>query len=396
MLSSGVIVTNMSNQLYSKLVPGLIGIQDQTAGAEIHAAKSGPSLAVIGCGYWGAKHIRVGHDIGARVSMAADTRSDRLEYVKSQYPSVAVSRDFDAILDDPSIDGVIIATPAVTHFELARAALNAGKHALVEKPLAMTSAHCRELIAMAEERKRVLMVGHTFEYHPAVGVMRQMIRSGSLGELYYIDSRRLNLGLYRPDANVLWDLAPHDLSIIFFLLEEVAHNIGAWGCAHVLPDVEDVVYAKLGFKSGPTAHVHVSWLDPVKVRQITVVGSDAMLVFDDVEPSEKVRVYQKRFRPRINGDSYADFQSAYHHGDVHIPAISSSEPLKLELLDFVNAIKTGTQPVANGAHGLRVVEALEAASECLRLNQEHRGNGTHQPAFLRRNASAGAAEIVVR
>ncbi|MCW3725621.1 Gfo/Idh/MocA family protein, partial [Burkholderia cenocepacia] len=154
------------------------------------------------------------------------------------------------------------------------------------------------------------------------------IRSGSLGELYYIDSRRLNLGLYRPDANVLWDLAPHDLSIIFFLLEEAAQNIGAWGCAHVLPEVEDVVYAKLGFKSGPTAHVHVSWLDPVKVRQVTVVGSDAMLVFDDVEPSEKVRVYQKRFRPRINGDSYADFQSAYHHGDVHIPAISSSEPLK--------------------------------------------------------------------
>lgn len=386
----------MSNQLYSKLIPGLLDIQDQTAGAEIHAAKAGPSLAVIGCGYWGAKHIRVGHDIGARVTMAADMRSDRLEYVKSQYPSVAVSRDFDAILNSPSVDGVIIATPAVTHFELARAALKAGKHALVEKPLAMTSAHCRELIAIAEERKRVLMVGHTFEYHPAVGVMREMIRSGALGELYYIDSRRLNLGLYRPDANVLWDLAPHDLSIIFFLLEEVAHNIGAWGCAHVLPDVEDVVYAKLGFKSGPTAHVHVSWLDPVKVRQITVVGSDAMLVFDDVEPSEKVRVYQKRFRPRINGDSYADFQSAYHHGDVHIPAISSSEPLKLELLDFVNAIKTGTQPVANAAHGLRVVEALEAASECLRLNQEHRGNGTHHPAFLRRNASAGAAEIVVR
>lgn len=381
----------MSKQLFSKLVH----THNQAAGAEILTAKAEPSLAVIGCGYWGAKHIRVGHDIGARVSMAVDMGSDRLEYIKSQYPSVAVARDIDAILNNSSIDGVIIATPAVTHFEMARAALQAGKHVLVEKPLAMTSAHCRELIAIAEERERVLMVGHTFEYHPAVSVMRQMIRSGSLGELYYIDSRRLNLGLYRPDANVLWDLAPHDLSIIFFLLEEAAQNIGAWGCAHVLPEVEDVVYAKLGFKSGPTAHVHVSWLDPVKVRQVTVVGSDAMLVFDDVEPSEKVRVYQKRFRPRINGDSYADFQSAYHHGDVHIPAISSSEPLKLELLDFVNAIKTGAQPLASGAHGLRVVEALEAASECLRLNQEHRVGATHQPAFLRRNASAGAAEIVV-
>jgi predicted dehydrogenase len=385
----------MSRQLYSKLVPGLLDTPNQIAGAEIPTAKSGPSLAVIGCGYWGSKHIRVGHDLGARMSMAADMRADRLDYVQSQYPSVAVSRDFDAILNNASVDGVIVATPAATHFQLARAVLQAGKHVLVEKPLAMTSAQCRELIAVAEERKRVLMVGHTFEYHPAVGFMRQMIRSGSLGELYYIDSRRLNLGLYRPDANVLWDLAPHDLSIVFFLLEEVAQSIGAWGCAHVLPDVEDVVYAKLGFKSGPTAHVHVSWLDPVKVRQITVVGSDAMLVFDDVEPSEKVRVYQKRFSPRINGDSYADFQSAYHHGDVHIPAISSSEPLKLELLDFVNAIMTGGQPRANGAHGLRVVEALEAASECLRLDDKHDSNGKYQPTFRRRNGSAGAPSIVV-
>jgi predicted dehydrogenase len=361
--------------------------------AEVQTAKDGPSLAVIGCGYWGAKHIRVTCDIrNARMSMAADLRPDRLEYVRSQYPSVAVSRDIGAILNNPSIDGVIIATPVETHFELARAVLQAGKHALVEKPLAMTSAQCRKLNAIAEERKRVLMVGHTFEYHPAVGVMRQMIQSGSLGELYYIDSRRLNLGLYRQDANVLWDLAPHDLSIIYFLLKEVAQTIGAWGCAHVLPDVEDVVYAKMGFKSGATAHVHVSWLDPVKVRQITIVGSDAMLVFDDVQPSEKVRVYQKRFRPQINCDSYADFQSAYHHGDVHIPAISNSEPLKLEVLDFVNAIMTGERPRADGVDGLRVVEALEAASACLRVNHKHRSNGKDQPTFRRPNVSENVLE----
>lgn len=363
--------------------------------AEVHIANGGPSLAIIGCGYWGAKHIRVSCDIrGARMSMAVDPRLDRLEYVRSQYPSVAVSRDISAVLKSSSIDGVIIATPVETHFELARAVLQAGKHALVEKPLAMTSAQCRELNAIAEQRKRVLMVGHTFEYHPAVSVMRQMIQNGSLGELYYIDSRRLNLGLYRQDANVLWDLAPHDLSIIFFLLEEVAQRIGAWGWAHVLPDVEDVVYAKMGFKSGPTAHVHVSWLDPVKVRQITIVGSDAMLVFDDVQPSEKVRVYQKRFRPQINGDSYSDFQSAYHHGDVHIPAISGSEPLKLEVLDFVNAIVTGQRPRADGAHGLRVVEALEAASACLRRKPNRHSNGKDHPTF-RRNELMGGPEIAV-
>ena len=385
-----------SKVLRSKLAPPLLDTPNQTEDAEVQTAKDGPLLAVIGCGYWGAKHIRVACDIrDAGMSMAADLRPDRLEYVRSQYPSVAVSRDIGAVLNSPSIDGVIVATPVETHFELARAVLQAGKHALVEKPLAMTSAQCRELNAIAEERKRVLMVGHTFEYHPAVGFMRQMIQSGSLGELYYIDSRRLNLGLYRQDANVLWDLAPHDLSIIFFLLEEVAQNIGAWGCAHVLPDVEDVVYAKMGFKSGATAHVHVSWLDPVKVRQITIVGSDAMLVFDDVQPSEKVRVYQKRFRPRIDGDSFADFQSAYHHGDVHIPAISNSEPLKLEVLDFVNAIMTGERPRADGVHGLRVVEALEAASACLRRKHKHRSNRKDQPTFRRRNVSVGGPEIAV-
>ena len=379
-----------SKQLRSKLVSPLFDTFNHTEDMEVQTAKDGPLLAVIGCGYWGAKHIRVACDIrDARMAMAADLRADRLEYVRSQYPSVAVSRDVGAVLNSPSIDGVIVATPVETHFELARAVLQAGKHALVEKPLAMTSAQCRELNAIAEERKRVLMVGHTFEYHPAVCFMRQMIQSGSLGELYYIDSRRLNLGLYREDANVLWDLAPHDLSIIFFLLEEVAQKIGAWGCAHVLPDVEDVVYAKMGFKSGVAAHVHVSWLDPVKVRQITIVGSDAMLVFDDVQPSEKVRIYQKRFSPRFDGDSYADFQSAYHHGDVHIPAISNSEPLKLEVLDFVNAIMTGKRPRADGMRGLRVVEALEAASACLRRNRKHRSNGKINRRF------GGGPEIAV-
>src|SRR6516162_92335 len=180
-----------SRQLRSKFVPSFLDIPNQTEDAEIQTAKEGPLLAVIGCGYWGAKHIRVACDIrDARMSMAVDPRPDRLDYIHSQYPSVAVSRDIDAILNNPSIDGVIIATPVVTHFELARAVLQSGKHALVEKPLAMTSAQCRELNAIAEERKRVLMVGHTFEYHPAVCFMRQMIQSGSLGELYYIDSRR--------------------------------------------------------------------------------------------------------------------------------------------------------------------------------------------------------------
>jgi predicted dehydrogenase len=298
--------------------------------------------------------------------MVVDPRKERLEYIRARYPSVSGSRDFNSVLTSDGIDGVIIATPISTHYVLARDALMAGKHVLVEKPLAMTSVECRELDGIAEERNLVLMVGHTFEYHPAVCFIRQIIQQGRLGDIHYIDSRRLNLGLYQPDTNVLWDLAPHDLSIIFFLLNEQVQSISAWGCSHILPGVEDVVYAKLGFGNSVTAHLHVSWLDPVKVRQVTIVGSDGMLVFDDVQPSEKVRIYDKRFRPIVTGESYADFQLAYHHGDVHIPSIPNSEPLKLELLDFLNAISSGERPRADSRSGLRVVEVLETVSQCMR------------------------------
>jgi predicted dehydrogenase len=313
--------------------------------------------------------------------MAVDCRSEQLKRVHAQYPDIAVSPDFASILTNDDVDGVIIATPASTHFELARTALNAGKHVLVEKPLATTPAQCQELNGIAQDRNRVLMVGHTFEYHPAINFMRQIIRSGALGTVYYINSRRLNLGLFQPDVNVLWDLAPHDFSIVFSLIGETPASIDAWGCAHVLPDVEDVVYSKMEFNSGATAHLHVSWLDPVKVRQVTVVGSEGMLVFDDVQPSEKVRMYDKRFRPVVVGDSYADFQSAYHHGDVHIPSISNAEALKLEVLDFVNAIATGKQPISDGQSGLRVVEALEAASKCLHVRKHH-GDDSRSPQRL--------------
>ncbi len=331
------------------------------------AAGSGPCLAVVGCGYWGAKHVRVCSELSCgTLGLVVDPRKDRLDYISAHYPLVSVSRDFESVLTGGGIDGVIIATPISTHYALAREALKAGKHVLVEKPLAMSASECRELSAIAEERKLVLMVGHTFEYHPAVSYIRQIIQEGRLGDIHYIDSRRLNLGLYQSDTNVLWDLAPHDLSIFFYLLNEDAQGINVWGCSHSLPGVEDVVYAKIGFGNKVTAHMHVSWLDPVKVRQVTIVGSEGMLVFDDVQPSEKVRIYDKRFRPLITGESYADFQSAYHHGDVHIPCIVNSEPLKLEVLDFINAISSGERPRADSRSGLRVVELLETASQRLR------------------------------
>jgi predicted dehydrogenase len=318
--------------------------------------------------------------------MAVDTREDRLDHIRKTYPGLPVSRTLTSVLDNDEINGVIIATPMSSHFRLARAALMAGKHVLVEKPLATTSEDCHKLIEIAEKRNLVLMVGHTFEYHPAVSFIRHLIRRGDLGRLYYISSRRLNLGLYQADSNVLWDLAPHDLSIDFFLLREEMKSISAWGCAHILPGIEDVVHAKLEFADGVTAHLHVSWLDPVKVRQVTVVGSEGMLIFDDALPQGKVRIYDKQFKPTVSGDSYIDFELAYRHGDVYIPTIPDREPLKLELLDFGRSIATGGQPRSNGRSGLRVVEALEAASASLRREHD-RGVILPDPARVAREAA---------
>lgn len=322
-------------------------------------------LAIIGCGYWGSKHVRVVHETpGVEVASAVDFSTERLDYIASQYKSVPVSRSFEDVLRSDAA-GVIIATPISTHFALAKAALLAGKHVLIEKPMARTSAECRELIRIAEQRRLVLMVGHTFEYHPAVAVTRDIVRQGRLGKLYYVNSRRLNLGLYRSDVNVLWDLAPHDLSIIFSILDSEIENVSAWGCRHALPSTEDVVYARMDFESGATAHLHVSWLDPVKVRQFTVVGSEGMLVFDDVVQTEKIRVYDKRFKPVQVGDGFSEFHSTYRDGDVFVPEIPAGEPLQLEVLDFANAILTGAKPLVDGWSGLRVVEALERTSACI-------------------------------
>jgi predicted dehydrogenase len=330
------------------------------------------SIAVVGCGYWGSKHVRVcDQNPSLRLALAVDGRQDRLDYISSEYREVPVSRQFASVLTSDAA-GVILATPISTHFALAKAALLAGKHVLVEKPLAETSAQCQELIAIAEERKLTLMVGHTFEYHPAVVLMCDIIQRGQLGKLHYINSRRLNLGLYQSDTNVLWDLAPHDFSIIFAAVKGNLRSLSAWGAQHVLPKVEDVVYANMHLDNDITAHIHVSWLDPVKVRQVTVVGSEGMLVFDDVEQLEKVRVYEKRFEPNFTGDSFADFSSGYRHGKVHIPTIPHGEPLNLEVLDFANAILTGQQPRASGRSGLRVVEALETASQCLKQGMAER------------------------
>ena len=324
-----------------------------------------PRIAVAGCGYWGSKHVRVIHEVrSAQLALAVDSRPERLDYIQATYPGVATARDFEAALGE-DIDGVVLATPVSTHHALAKQALQAGKHVLVEKPLATSSAECRELINLAERQKRVLMVGHTFEYHPAVVYLHQLVQSGTLGDIYYIDCARLNLGLFQRDINVLWDLAPHDLSIIFYLLGRTARSVSAQGNNHVLPNIADVAFAHLAFPGSISAHLHVSWLDPCKVRRVTIVGSRAMVVFNDVALSEKIRIYDKHFTATPQGDRYSDYQSGYHHGNVVIPPISGAEPLRLEVEDFVAGIVTGRRVRSDGASGLRVVEALEAASRSL-------------------------------
>lgn len=326
-----------------------------------------PRIAVVGCGYWGSKHVRVLQETPrARPVLAVDSRRDRLEYIESVYSNARTSLDFEAALA-PDIDGVVLATPISTHYELARAALLANKHVLVEKPMATRAEECRELIDLARRQGKVLMVGHTFEYHPAVQYLRELVSSGELGDIYYIDSARLNLGLFQRDADVLWDLGPHDLSIIFYVLQRSALSISARGSAHVLPDIADVAFGSLTFADSVRAHLHVSWLDPCKVRRVTIVGSRAMVVFNDVAVSEKVRIYDKRFTFAPTGDRYSDYQSGYHYGNVTCPPLSAAEPLQLEIVDFLHSIATGDAVRADGRSGLAVVEALEAASRSMRL-----------------------------
>lgn len=324
-----------------------------------------PKVAVVGCGYWGSKHVRVFHELpSARLALTVDGSQERLDYIHDTYPGVATTLNYEDALNS-DVDGIVLATPISTHYKLARQALLAGKHVLVEKPLAMTAAHCRDLIALAEREQRVLMVGHTFEYNPAVVYLRNMVQNGELGELFYIDCARLNLGLFQRDADVLWDLAPHDLSIIFAVLQQPALAISARASAHIMPNNPDVAFADITFDKGLTAHLHVSWLDPCKVRRVTLVGSQKMVVFNDVA-SEKIRIYDKRFTVISNSDQFANFQSAYHNGSVVIPPIGGAEPLRLECEDFVRAIATGSPVRSDGRSGLRVVEALEAASRSLK------------------------------
>lgn len=327
-------------------------------------------VGVVGCGYWGSKHVRVFTGLaGVESVVAIDSDPVRRHDLGRAFPSLSHSVDLSSCLN--AIDAVVIATPPRTHFNLAITAIRAGKHVLVEKPLAVSMDEARKLVEAAQQHGVTLMVGHTFEYNPAVWRLKEIIDSGELGDLYYLDAARLNLGLYQSDVNVVWDLAPHDISILNHLLGAPPTTVQAWGFSHAHAYLEDVAYLRLGYEHRDvSAHVHVSWLDPQKVRRLTVVGSRKMAVYDDVVTDERIRVYDKGVEVNDDGASVGGVPMTYRHGSVISPYVAFREPLMLEAEHFVNRATSGLPPATDGANGLAVVAVLEAAQRSLLERRE--------------------------
>jgi predicted dehydrogenase len=329
--------------------------------------KSTLNVAVIGCGYWGPNLVRNFRPLPqCRIKYICDLDQDRLAHMESLYPEVTTTTDFDRVVSDEEVDAVAIAVPLHLHFELGKKSLLAGKHTYIEKPMASSAAECRELIALSESQNLTLMVGHTFLYSAPVRKVKEIVASRALGELLYVSSQRLNLGLFQKNFNVTWDLAPHDLSIILYVMGEAPVAVNCQGKAYVTPGVEDVTNMSLEFSNGGFATVQNSWLDPNKVRRMTFVGSKRMLLYDDNEPLEKIRIYDKRVEVPPHYDTFAEFHYSYHYGDTYCPYINQIEPLKVQCQHFLDCIRMASKPESSGREGLQVVQILESASESLR------------------------------
>lgn len=323
------------------------------------------NVGVIGCGYWGPNLIRNFVELpSANLVTVADLRADRLAHIRSRYPSVKTTDDYWDLFS-MSLDAVVVATPPATHFQIARDCLENDLHVLVEKPLTLNSEEALALIEMAEDRRLILMVGHTFEYNAAVRQLKDLIDSGELGTIHYVDAVRVNLGLFQPDLDVVWDLAPHDISILLYLLDSEPILVSAQGADCIFKGKHDIAYLNLEFANRVLAHVRISWLDPCKMRRITVVGSEKMMVYDDVENLEKIRIYDKGVQTPPYTDTYGDFQCSYHYGNVVVPYIHFVEPLRVECEHFIECITDGSRPQSCGRTGLKVVRVLEAAERSL-------------------------------
>lgn len=324
------------------------------------------TIGQIGAGMWGRNLLRNFAALPeCRIKACCDKNAQVLANIKNQYnDKIKVTSDFDDLLNDPEIDGIVIATLPQTHAEFSIKALNHGKHIFVEKPLALDIDDAKEMISVAEKNRCLLMIGHLLLYHPAVKKLRSYIDEGALGDIHYLYSTRVNLGAVRELENALWSLTAHDISVALYLLGREPVKVAATGNAYIRKNIQDVVFVTISFKGNIIAHIHASWLDPHKVRKFTVVGSKKMAVFDDMESTEKIRIYDKGFDWQKNAGTYDAFLTV-REGDIYIPKLDMVEPLKIECQHFIDCIKNNKKPFTDGKNGLAVLEVLRAAQESL-------------------------------
>ena len=326
-------------------------------------------VGVLGCGYWGPLLTRNFKSLpDCRLKVVCDPDIARVKHVCASYSDLEGVTDPQQLINASDLDAIVIATPVNTHYSLAKASLLAGKHTFIEKPMATSSRECEELIDIAERKGLVLMVDHTFLYSAPVRKIAEIVQAGDLGEIRYINSRRLNLGLFQKDINVAWDLAPHDISIILHILGESPVAINCQGNAHVSPGVEDVINMSLFFPHKRFATIQSSWLEPRKIREMTIVGSQRMIVYDDLKTREKIRIYDARVVRPPHYDSFAEFHYSYHYGDSYIPHLQQEEPLNLACRHFIDCIETNSPPITGGRQGLEMIRVLEGASSSLKMN----------------------------
>ncbi len=325
------------------------------------------NVAVVGVGYWGPNLIRNFHAHSkTNVKICCDLNNERLEYIYNTFPSVKTTTDYTELLNDKDIELIAVCTPVFTHYELAKAALNAGKHVLIEKPMTSTSLQGEELLELADKKNLKIFVDHTFLFTGAVRKIKQVIDNGEVGELYYFDSVRVNLGLFQHDVNVIWDLAPHDISIMQYLLSKKPECVMTTGSDHFSSGLEDVAYLTVYYPNKLIAHIHANWLSPVKIRQTLLAGSKKMVVWDDTEPSEKVRIYDKGVEVVKTADQVYNMLIQYRTGDMYCPKVESIEALKAEVGHIVDCIDNGKSSIISGESGLMVTKILEASDQSIK------------------------------
>ncbi|RJQ26878.1 gfo/Idh/MocA family oxidoreductase [Candidatus Parcubacteria bacterium] len=326
-------------------------------------------ISILGLGYWGPNIVRNLLKVpGAEIVSICDLDEKKVKNALSTFPTVKATSNYKEIILDKSIDAVAVATPTETHFKIAKEALEANKNVLIEKPMTKTSKEASELITLARKKKKILMVGHTFVYSEPVRMIKKIIESKRLGKIYYYDSTRINLGIIRSDSNVIWDLAPHDLSILGYIFQEDPISLQAFGSSHINQKSEEMAHIIIKYRNNLSAHIHVSWLSPVKIRTTIIGGSKKMVVYNDIEPSEKIKIYDKSIK--ISPAKITPFSPAYRSGDVVIPHLEEKEALLTELTHFIECIKENKKPLTDGTEGLRTIQLLEATDNALKTKSE--------------------------